>query len=142
MSIIQNFSGCWSCLQPVFYWWVHVLWQVFSPWALEWSLQSCSQYFAPFFFFFFFGQLVFCFLSLKNIPVKVRNVVTACTWRLKSTHAILFLLQVAFLMLSKQTIFPTLLQLLSQEWMILKSLITTCLLQIRYVHCNSFKMLS
>ena len=22
-------------------------------------------------FFFFFGQLVFCFLSLKNIPVKV-----------------------------------------------------------------------
>lgn len=92
--------------------------------------------------FFFFGQLVFCFLSLKNIPVTVRNVVIACTWRPKYTHAILFLLQVAFLMLSKQTIFPTLLQLLSQEWMILKSLITTCLLQIRYVHCNSFKMLS
>lgn len=92
--------------------------------------------------FFFFGQIVFCFFSLKNIPVKVRNVVIACTWRLKYTHAILFLLQVAFLMLSKQTIFPTLLQLLSQEWMILKSLITTCLLQIRYVHCNSFKMLS
>lgn len=32
-------------------------------------------------FFFFFGQLVFCFLSLKNIPVKVRNVIIACTMK-------------------------------------------------------------
>ena len=31
--------------------------------------------------FCFFGQLVFCFLSLKNIPVKVRNVIIACTMK-------------------------------------------------------------
>ena len=83
--------------------------------GLGMKFAKLQSIFCPVFFFLFFGQLVFCFLSLKNIPVKVRNVVIACTCRLKSTHAILFLLQVAFLMLSKQTIFPTLLHLLSQE---------------------------
>ena len=131
--MLKLFAACVLLMGP------YIVIGVFSL-GLGMKFAKLQSIFFPCFFFFWTACLFF--LSFKNIPVKVRNVVIACTWRLKYTHAILFLLQVAFLMLSKQTIFPTLLQLLSQEWMILKSLITTCLLQIRYVHCNSFKMLS
>ena len=43
--------------------------------------EVCKAAVNIFALFFFFGQLVFCFLSLKNIPVKVRNVIIACTMK-------------------------------------------------------------